>query len=101
MLFKRAFSGCRAGDIYPTQFRVGEECPPELRKAATEDGALESTADAKARVAAGRKEEAEAQKRVAALLDLARDKNVAIGEQATEAEIVAALTAAGVEIPQA
>ena len=101
MLFKKEFRGCRSGEIYPTTFRPGEACPAELRGAAEEVGALESAEDAKARQAAEKKEEKAAQKRVDTLLALAKDKNVMIGGDATEEQIVAALTAAGIEIPQA
>ena len=72
-----------------------------MRGAAEEVGALESAEDAKARQAAEKKEEKAAQKRVDTLLALAKDKNVMIGGDATEEQIVAALTAAGIEIPQA
>lgn len=101
MLFKKEFKGCRKGEVYPSTFKPGDECPAELRKAAGEVGALEAAEEAKARAAAERKEEKGAQKRIAVLLDLAKEKNVAIGDDATEEQIVAALTAAGVEIPQA
>lgn len=101
MLFKKEFRGCRTGEIYPTLFRPGDTCPSELRAAATEVGALEKPAEAKARQATEKKDEKAAQERVEALLALARDRNVMIGDQATEEQVVAALTAAGIEIPQA
>ncbi|KRE02591.1 hypothetical protein ASE61_15045 [Bosea sp. Root670] len=101
MLFKKEFRGCRSGEIYPTSFRPGDECPAELRVAAVEVGALESAEEAKARTAAERKGEKAAQKRVDILLALAKEKNVAIGDDATEEQLVEALAAAGVEIPQA
>lgn len=41
MKFSSSFSGVRAGDIYPTTFRRGDECPPELVNAALEAGALD------------------------------------------------------------
>jgi len=34
MKFKAPFYGKKAGDIYPTRFQIGEECPPELEAAA-------------------------------------------------------------------
>lgn len=41
MKFARDFSGVRSGDIYPTAFAPGDECPPELAGAALDAGALE------------------------------------------------------------
>ncbi|WP_087686803.1 HeH/LEM domain-containing protein [Pandoraea sp. PE-S2R-1] len=35
-----AFLGVLDGDIYPTQFEAGDECPPELEAGAQELGAL-------------------------------------------------------------
>ncbi len=40
MKFIKPFSGAKAGDIYPTQFEVGDECPPELLDAAKAVGAV-------------------------------------------------------------
>lgn len=34
------FLGVRTGNIYPTQFRAGDDCPPELLDAANALGAL-------------------------------------------------------------
>jgi hypothetical protein len=34
MHFNQTFLGCKAGEIYPTEFQPGEECPPELLEAA-------------------------------------------------------------------
>lgn len=45
MKFSKAFTGCADGDIYPRDFAVGDECPPELEAAAI---VLESV-DAKAK----------------------------------------------------
>lgn len=36
----KPFRGVRSGDIYPTQFHVGDECPPELEAGARASGAL-------------------------------------------------------------
>lgn len=36
----RDFQGCRNGEVYPTQFAAGDECPPELEAAAVEVDAL-------------------------------------------------------------
>ncbi|VVD74528.1 HeH/LEM domain-containing protein [Pandoraea commovens] len=36
----KAFKGVMDGDIYPTTFEVGDECPPELEAGALELGAL-------------------------------------------------------------
>ena len=34
MVFSKEFRGVRDGEIYPTTFQPGEECPPELVDAA-------------------------------------------------------------------
>lgn len=44
--FTKSFSGVVAGDIYPTDFEKGEECPAELVEAAKEAGALPGGAKA-------------------------------------------------------
>lgn len=41
MKFCKPFSGCKAGDVYPTAFAPGDECPPELEAAALSVGAVE------------------------------------------------------------
>lgn len=41
MKFIKPFYGVKAGDIYPTRFQVGDDCPPELEAAAIELGAVE------------------------------------------------------------
>lgn len=38
--FTKDFLGVKTGDIYPTQFRTGDDCPPELLDAANALGAL-------------------------------------------------------------
>lgn len=40
MKFIQPFKGCKQGDLYPTQFAVGDECPPELEFAAIDAGAV-------------------------------------------------------------
>jgi hypothetical protein len=40
MKFIEPFLGCKAGDVYPTQFLPGAECPPELEGAARAVGAI-------------------------------------------------------------
>lgn len=42
MKFAKFFYGCKAGDIYPTQFQVGDECPDELVGIAKKLGVLEA-----------------------------------------------------------
>ena len=37
----KPFRGVRDGDIYPTEFKAGDECPPELIAAARAVGALQ------------------------------------------------------------
>jgi hypothetical protein len=34
MIFVAPFSGVKTGDIYPTDFKPGDECPPELESSA-------------------------------------------------------------------
>lgn len=41
MKFSKAFRGVPAGEIYPVDFKVGDECPAELEAAAAAVGALE------------------------------------------------------------
>lgn len=41
-VFAKPFEGVRDGEIYPTQFQKGEECPPELEPAAIHLGVLEA-----------------------------------------------------------
>lgn len=41
MKFIKPFKGCKQGDLYPTQFAVGDEYPPELEFAAKEVGAVD------------------------------------------------------------
>ena len=38
--FSKPFKGVKDGDIYPTQFDKGDNCPPELEDAAKSVGAL-------------------------------------------------------------
>ncbi len=40
MKFTKPFAGVKAGEIYPTQFNAGDECPPELLEAAKAEGAV-------------------------------------------------------------
>jgi len=44
-VFAKAFEGVRDGEIYPTKFAKGEECPPELEAGALALGALERLID--------------------------------------------------------
>lgn len=39
--FAKTFHGVKSGEIYPTEFKPGDECPAELESAAREVGALE------------------------------------------------------------
>jgi hypothetical protein len=111
-----ALKGCRLGEVHPTQFQPGDECPKELEHAAEELGILESEAAfhkrQKAEQAEAQKrlkaEQAEEQKRLDAeaarltqLRALAQQHNVDLGDADTEADIVAALHKAEVEIPAA
>lgn len=47
MQFNREFLGCKDGDIYPTEFHPGDECPPELLDAAISMGAVDPEPAAK------------------------------------------------------
>lgn len=42
MKFTKPFYGVKDGEIYPHQFEVGDDCPPELLDAAKSEGALEA-----------------------------------------------------------
>ena len=44
-VFAKAFEGVRDGEIYPSQFSKGEECPPELVAGALALGVLERAID--------------------------------------------------------
>ena len=50
MKFIKPFKGCKQGDLYPTQFVEGDECPPELLDAAKSVGAVEEAKEVKPRV---------------------------------------------------
>lgn len=45
--FLKAFRGVKDGDIYPTDFEAGEDCPPELEAGAESLDALAPTKAAK------------------------------------------------------
>jgi hypothetical protein len=49
MKFKVEWTGVKAGEIYPTEFAPGDECPPELEAAARECGVLAESEAPKAR----------------------------------------------------
>lgn len=40
MKFCAAFRGVRSGDVYPTSFNPGDDCPEELIEAAMASGAI-------------------------------------------------------------
>lgn len=116
MRLTKPLKGCRAGEVHPTQFKAGDECPPELERAAKELGILESEAEFQKRQKTELAEEqkrlkaakAEEQKRLdveaarlAALRQAAEAGNVDISAAKTAEEIEALLTAAGVTLPQA
>ena len=42
MKFIKPLYGVKTGEIYPTQFEAGDDCPPELECAAKETGALQA-----------------------------------------------------------
>lgn len=58
MKFTKPFHGCKAGEIYPTQFETGDECPPELLAAAEAMGAIDAGTKGKAKAAPMPPEEA-------------------------------------------
>lgn len=41
MKLKAAFSGVPNGSVYPVEYKVGDECPPELEAAAASLGLLD------------------------------------------------------------
>ncbi|MBH9725120.1 hypothetical protein JAO10_32845 [Burkholderia contaminans] len=43
----KPFRGVKNGEIYPTEFEVGDECPDELEDGARALGALEGSEDKK------------------------------------------------------
>jgi hypothetical protein len=43
----KPFKGVKNGEIYPTEFQVGDECPEELEDGARAVGALESAEEKK------------------------------------------------------
>ncbi|WP_179284205.1 hypothetical protein [Bordetella genomosp. 10] len=43
--FTKAFRGVKKGEIYPTQFKAGDDCPPELESAAKAFGAIDDAGD--------------------------------------------------------
>jgi hypothetical protein len=47
MKFSKPFLGCKAGDVYPTQFLEGAECPSELLDAAMSVGAVGEVSETK------------------------------------------------------
>ena len=60
MKFIKPFRGVKAGDIYPTEFVPGDECPDDLAGAANALGALEAgSGDADPEKAAPRGKKAE------------------------------------------
>lgn len=117
MRLTKALKGCRAGEVHPTQFQPGDECPAELQHAAKELGILEAEADYQKRRKAEQAEEQkqlkaaqaaeqkrlddEAAARLVHLRTLAEQNKVDLAEADTEAKIEAALEKAGVEIPAA
>lgn len=42
MIFTKEFKGVKAGDIYHTDFKPGDVCPPELQDAAVICGVVEA-----------------------------------------------------------
>lgn len=48
MKFTKPFYGVTAGEIYPREFAVGDDCPPELEAAAKSVDAIEAKAETRA-----------------------------------------------------
>lgn len=42
MKFSKPFLGVKSGDVYPTEYAPGDDCPPELEDAARACGVLET-----------------------------------------------------------
>lgn len=113
MRLTKALKGCRTGEVHPTQFQPGDECPRELERAAKELRILESEAEFQKRTKAVLAEEQkqlkadqaaeqkrlddEAALRLTQLRALANQNGVDLADADTEAKIEAALTRAGVE----
>jgi hypothetical protein len=60
MKFIKEFSGVKDGEIYPVDFKPGEECPKELEASALALGALPSKKETPAEKKAREDEEAKA-----------------------------------------
>lgn len=88
--FSKAWRGVKAGDIYPTEFKTGDECPPELVEAAHASEVLEALGDADTKAIADAKAAREAE---AAALQAAADAERAARD--ADPDKVAAEKAAG------
>ncbi|MCP8894292.1 hypothetical protein KYK29_05070 [Shinella daejeonensis] len=53
MKFTKPFRGARRGEAFPTDFKIGDDCPPELLAAARAIGAIEDGPTVAEYVAAG------------------------------------------------
>lgn len=85
-VFAKPFEGVRDGEIYPTQFQPGEECPPELEAGAISLGALVAEGGGP-----GKTPEKMNVDELKAALD---GKGVQYAQDAKKAELLAALLAA-------
>lgn len=80
--FSKRFRGVRNGEIYPKVFEAGDDCPPELERAARSVGAVEDgSSDIDKRTAADLKAELDA-------------KGIDYKGNASKAELLALLAAA-------
>jgi len=52
MQFTKPFQGVPNGEIYPVDYKPGDECPPELESAATDLGAFDDAEEGDADAAA-------------------------------------------------
>ena len=78
----KSFRGVLDGDIYPTQFEAGDECPGELEAGARELGALGDDEDGGSMTAAQIKEALDA-------------KGIQYKSSASKAELLELLAGAG------
>lgn len=92
MKFIKSFKGCRKGEVFPTDFKPGEECPKELEFAAKEAGAI-GGGNKKARDGeVGQSENTELKAMtVEQLKALAAEKGYDLGDASKKDDIIAAI----------
>lgn len=86
MKLKAEFSGVRDGDIYPTKFQAGDECPPELEAGAHALGALDGVPALNVDA-----EDSDAKLSVAEIRETLTTKGIAFDPKAKKADLLALL----------